>query len=286
MIVPITQEKWERARRALTEASERFVGLASETSGSVGKATDDWSVAETVAHVGSLGRTLAGMVDPDGGRVPVTDIDTLIHSTIVDTVDQFNEVLLGELTERDPRELGRRLHADFERVLIATADADPAQAVPWLGGSKVPLAGLFAHMINELNVHGWDIARAARVPWRVPPEEAALFFDVFLLGVTHYGYGRLLDGHGPAPKGRVAVQFSSRYTTTRVMAMHDGFVTVEKPGDGPVDVKLSFDPVTLNLMLFGRVSKPRAALTGKVVIRGGRRPWTLPSFLRIVKLPS
>jgi hypothetical protein len=68
------------------------------------------------------------------------------------------------------------------------------------------------------------------------------------------------------------------------MVMTDGFVMVEKP-DGAPDVRLTFDPVTLNLMLFGRVSKPRAVLTGKVVI-SGRRPWKLPGFLRIVRLPS
>jgi hypothetical protein len=37
-------------------------------------------------------------------------------------------------------------------------------------------------------------------------------------------------------------------------------------------------------MLFHRISKPRAVLTGKVVVRG-RRPWLLPTFLRTVRCP-
>ena len=48
---------------------------------------------------------------------------------------------------------------------------------------------------------------------------------------------------------------------------------------------MTFDPATLNLMLFGRISRVRAAVTGKLVI-SGRRPWLLPTFLRTVRLPT
>jgi mycothiol maleylpyruvate isomerase-like protein len=284
-LVPITRDKWAEVRAALELAGERFINLLPAASRTGAKATVHWSVSETAAHVATLARCLVALVDPKGGPFPFSGGERLVRQTIVDTVDQFNATLLSELTERDVAKIGEILRADLDQALRATEEADPARAVPWLGESHVPLAGVFAHMVNELHVHGRDIAKAARLPWTVPPEEAGLFFDLFLLGVTHYGYGRLLDGHGPAPKGRIAVEFGSKYTSTRVMAMTDGFVTVEEPG-GKVDVRLSFDPVTLNLMLFGRISKPRAALTGKVVIRGGRRPWTLPAFLRIVRLPS
>ena len=285
MIVPITPENWVMAREALDLSANRFIQLLTAAAHTPAKATEHWSVGETAAHVESLARMLVAMVDPDAGPFPFGGGETMIKETIVDTIDRFNATLLDELTERDPEKIGRLLRADFDRVLRVTEEADPAKGVPWLGESTVPLAGVLAHMVNELHIHGRDIARAARLPWTVPPEEAGLFFDLFLLGVTQYGYGRLLDGHGPAPKGRITVEFGSKYTTTRVMAMTDGFVTIETPGDR-VDVRLSFDPVGLNLMLFGRISKARAALTGKVVVRGGRRPWTLPGFLRIVRLPS
>jgi hypothetical protein len=285
MIVPITRAKWGMAREALDLAGDRFIELLPAASHTSAKATVHWSVSETAAHVATAARFLVAGVDPEVGSFPFTGGDQLVKATIVDTVDQFNETLLRDFTERDVDKIGKILRADLDRALRVTEEADPTEAVPWLGGSQVPLAGVFAHMVNELHIHGRDIARAARLPWTVPPEEAGLFFELFLLGVTHYGYGRLLEGHGPAPRGRIAVEFSSKYTATRVMAMTDGFVTAEEPGGKP-DVRLSFDPVTLNLMLFGRISKPRAALTGKVVIRGGRRPWTLPAFLRIVRLPS
>lgn len=286
MIVPITHDRWMSTRKVLDETGDRFTALLGGAVRAPVNATRDWSVTKTVAHVATLARVYTSIVDGKEHPYPFPGAESLVNETIVDTVDRFNEVLLSELPERDPEKLRRMLRSDLDTILRITDGADPTAAIPWLGGSKVPLAGVLAHLANELQIHGRDIAQAAGSPWLVSPEEASLFFELFLLGVTHYGYGRLLDGHGPAPKGRIAVEFSSKFTTTRVMAMHDGFVTVEKPGEGPVDVKLSFDPVFLNLMLFGRISKARAALTGKVVIRGGRRPWTLPTFLRIVSLPS
>lgn len=284
MVVPITHDKWAATREYLKETGDRFAGLVTSVPGSPAMATEHWSAVETAAHVVTLARLCSSMVASDGGPPPFHGIEDLVRETVVDTVAAFNQVLLRQFTERNPQNLARLLRTQVDHILRMSDGADPARPVPWLGGSTVPLAGVLAHLLNELHIHGRDIARAVRVPWAVPAHEAALFFDLFLVGVTHYGYGRLLDGHGPAPKGRIAVEFRSEYTTTMTMAMTDGFVTVEKPGGG-TDVRLTFDPPTLNLMLFGRVSRPRAVLTGKVVVRG-RRPWLLPAFLRIVRLPS
>lgn len=279
-VVSITGEKWSATRQSLKETSVRFAELLGTVPDARAKATVHWSVAETAAHVATLSQACSAMV----GSSTTSDLDELARATVVDTVDVLNDALLTRFTERDLGVLSRLLPVLVDQILESSANADPARAIPWLGGSEVPLAGVLAHLLNEFQVHGRDIARAARIEWRVPARDAAHFFDLFLVGVTDYGYGRLLDGHGPAPRGRVAVEFRSPYTTPVTMAVTDGFVTVEKPG-GPTDVRLSFDPTALNLMLFGRISKARAALTGKVVVRG-RRPWTLPGFLRIVRLPS
>jgi uncharacterized protein (TIGR03083 family) len=280
----IADDKWTATRRNLQRTGDRFAELVSSARDSGTKATVHWSQAETAAHVLILARAYGSTVDPVGNAAPFDGLDDLVQATVVDTVDDFNAALLAQFTERDPQRIAELLRAEIDHLLRATDGADPADAVPWLAGSRVPLAGVLAHLLNELQIHGRDIARAAGAPWVVPPEEAALFLDLFLVGVTRYGYGRLLEGHGPAPAGRVAVEFRSPYTTPVTMAMTNGFVTVEEPG-GDTDVRLSFDPTTLNLMLFGRVSKPRAVVTGKVAIRG-RRPWKLPAFLRIVRLPS
>lgn len=285
MAVAITEEKLNAARTYLKDTADRFAGLLETTSRSQMPATVHWTVADTAAHVVALARLCAWKLESDGRDAPpIAGISELMQRTVVDTVDRMNEEVLSQFGERRLPVLAAMLRAEIDNVIRASDAADPARGMPWLGESIVPLAGVIAHMLNELQIHGRDIARAVRAPWKVPPQEAAPFFDLFLVGVTRYGYGKLLEGHGPARPGRVAVEFRSPYTTTVTMAMTDGFVEIEEPG-GPVDVRLRFDPTTLNLMLFGRISKPRALLTGKVSV-GGRRPWLLPAFLKIVRLPS
>jgi hypothetical protein len=49
-------------------------------------------------------------------------------------------------------------------------------------------------------------------------------------------------------------------------------------------VRLRFRPAALDLVLFHRIGRPRAALTGALRI-AGPRPWLLPAFLRKMRLP-
>jgi hypothetical protein len=156
--------------------------------------------------------------------------------------------------------------------------------VAWLGNATVPLAGAFAHLLNELLIHGRDIAEPLGRPWFISPADAGLFFDLFIVGIIRYDVGGFLDNDEPPKERRIAVEFRSPYTTPVTLVLHRGQVAAEKPG-GPTDVRLSFDPATMNLMLFHRISRARAVLSGKVVIRGGRRPWLLFEFLRTVRAP-
>ena len=280
----ITHDQWEGARTSLEETGDRFSEMVSSARDPEALATVSWSVAETAAHMAALAWLATHMVAPDEVPLASPAISNSIPTTINDTVADFNDLTLRYFTERDLRALAHRLRADVDRLLRTTDGLDPAQTVTWLGDSRVPVAGIVAHLLNELQIHGRDIARALRTRWIVPPQEAALFFELFLVGVTRHGYGRLLDNDEPPRARRIAVEFHSRYTSPVAFVLHNGHVTVEEPGHH-ADVRLSFDPVTLNLMLFGRVGKPRAVLTGKVVV-GGRRPWLLPAFLRKMRLPS
>jgi hypothetical protein len=169
-------------------------------------------------------------------------------------------------------------------MLYSSTELDPDMPVRWLGESLVPLSGIFAHLTNELQIHGRDIARATGSHWVTPPEYAAQFVDLFVVGVTRHGVGRLLYKEGGSNRRRIAVEFRSRYTTPVTLVLDNSKVAVTEAG-GPIDVRVRFDPVTLNLMLFGRISRPRAVLSGKLVI-SGPRPWLLPMFLRTMRFPS
>jgi uncharacterized protein (TIGR03083 family) len=277
----ITEDRWQAVRRAYRETGERFAGLVTAVADPGAMVTGEWTVADTVAHVGMIAKAYTALVRPSegldyGGRQQV-------EKTTVDTVSDLNALVLRDFPERDIRVLVEGLRADIDEVLRVTEDVDPATPLTWLGNSKVPLAGVLAHLVNELQIHGWDIARALKLHWEMPARDAALFFELFLMEVLRNDIGNLLDTDEPPRERPIAVAFKSRYTTPVVLVLQRGQVTVEEPGR-PVDARIFFDPPSLNLMLFHRVGRVRAALSGKVVV-SGRRPWLLPAFLRVVRLP-
>jgi uncharacterized protein (TIGR03083 family) len=278
--VPITEQRWSETRRAVAATGERFVRLVAASDPRT-MATADWTVADTAAHVATITFMYTRILRLDEPVIP--EVHEHIVATNVDTVADLNAWTLGLFTERDPATLVERLRADIDDILRVTETLDPAIPVTWLGDSKVPIAGVLAHLVNELQIHGRDIARATGTPWPVPPADAALFFEVFFVELIRHGYGKLLDNSPPPNNRRIAVSFRSRHTAPVTIVLQNGQVSVEEPGDA-TDVRIFFDPPALNQMLFHRISKARAALTGKVIV-SGRRPWLLPTFLKTVRCP-
>jgi hypothetical protein len=285
MAASITAGQWNAVRSALRDTGERFAEMVRSCDAHA-MATRDWSVADTVAHVTSIALWDTALAHPGGSAVPYpwNAVADLIRVTTVDTVNVLNDAVMKHFTERDCRNLAMQLSAHIDEMLRVSAGLDPNTPVNWLGESRIPLAGAFAHLTNELQIHGRDIARATGSGWVTPPTYAAQFLEVFVVGITRHGVGRLLYRDGVAGNHRIAVEFRPRHSARVILSLAEGAVTVGEPGSA-VDVCVRFDPVVLNLMLFGRVSPLRAVLSGKVVVTGSR-PWLLPAFLRTVRFPS
>jgi uncharacterized protein (TIGR03083 family) len=282
MPTTVDRDRWELARQSLRETTDRFTGLI--RSAPPGRlVTADWTVADTAAHVGVLLTLDAALVHAEQLPLPGR-AQAIYEEATVEKVADFNAAVLAGLPERSRDELAEQIRADAARLLDRAAVLDPDTALPWLGRSTLPVAGLIAHMVNELQIHGRDVARAVGAAWPMPPAEAALFFELFLLGVIRHDYAGLLDTPGPEPDTRAAIEFCSRHTTTVTLRLEHGRVTIAEPGTAP-DARVRFDPVILNLMLFGRVSRLRAVLSGRIRI-SGPRPWLVPAFLRKVRMPS
>jgi Mycothiol maleylpyruvate isomerase N-terminal domain len=277
-----TQQQWTAIRKSLEQVGADFAGLALAVDPAK-MATRHWSVADTVAHV----TTIAGLDLPlvqGEQELSIPELNAEWLDVTIDTVKDFNALALGVLSERKIDVLAEQLVTLIGGLLQATADADPDAAVTWLGDSRLPIAGLLAHLTNELLIHGRDIARATKQPWTIRAEDAAQFFDAFVVGLFRNSVGKLVDDSPPAPDRRIAVAFTSDYTTPVTIAIDHGVVRIEEPGPDN-DVRLFFDPATLNLSLFGRVSRARATVTGGMRI-SGPRIWLLPEFLRTVRMPS
>ncbi|SCL19663.1 TIGR03083 family protein [Micromonospora nigra] len=283
MTATVSAEQWQVARVALAEQTDRFVGLVRSVDAST-RCTEHWSVADTLAHVASLAWYYVCLVDRDHPPLPVPGFAELLPGVTVDTVADMNEVVLRHLPEREAGPLLDRLQADVAQLLAACEGRSPDETVPWLGDARVPLAGLCGHLVNELLVHGHDVASAVGRPWPLPGREAALFLELFLVGVIRHGYGRLIDGGAPPREHPIVVEFRSAYAAPIRLQLHRGVVSFADPTARP-DARIDHDPGTLNLVMFGRMSRLRAVLTGKMRV-SGRRPWLLPAFLRKFRTPS
>jgi uncharacterized protein (TIGR03083 family) len=284
MTASVSDQQWDAVRESVRTTTGRFCELVSSVPDSGTKVTAKWSVADMTAHVTTIAFLNTMLLQAAAIPFDMPGLTEAIAATTIEGVHGLNDQVMSHFTERDAGRLAGMLRDHVDLMLTASRSHDPAETFSWLGGARMPLAGMFAHMVNELLLHGNDIARAVKVPWAMPPEDAALFFDLFYVGLASGNPGRLLEGSKRPLKRRIAVEFRSGYTIPVTVVVRNGKVTIEPAGPG-VDATVRFDPATLNMMMFGRISQPRAVLTRKVVI-GGRRPWLMPAFLRTVRLPS
>ena len=278
-------DRYEQVRDAVLRTGTRFAELtraAAENPGAM--ATRDWTVEDTAAHVLSLVDHYVSLFDQDADRLPVPDLPGLIAATTVNTVNRTNAVILTNLRDRSPERLARGIEAGVGELLAVSRGVDPERTFPWLGGSRVPAAGLLAHLLNEFLVHGWDMSRGLRRDWPMPDADAGLFVELFLVGVIRHGLGELL-GTDARPSARpISVEFRSAYTAPVLLVLEGRQVRVGHHGE-PVDARVTFRPARFNLMLFGRTGVARALVRRDITV-GGRRPWLLPAFLRVVHLPQ
>jgi len=279
----ITPEKWLAVRAALTDVCDRFVALVADADPRA-MATAEWTVMDTAAHVTTIAWLYTAMVVPEDTPLPIPGTRELILSTTVGNIHGgLNVQMQRGYPEREPAAVLTKLRSATDEILRVTDGDDPSRTAGWLGGSRLPLAGFMAHLTNELLVHGRDIARGVNAPWRIPEEYAALFFELFLVEIIRNGVGALLDDDRPVRKDRIAVEFRSADTVPVTIVLEAGRVSIEEPSRDN-DVRVYFRPATMTLVLFHRVTRSRAAMTGSLRV-WGRRPWLLVPFLRKVRLP-
>jgi hypothetical protein len=284
MTAPVIEEQWNAVRASVRTTAERFCELVSAIPDPGTSATAKWSVADTTAHVTTVAFLNTMLLQAAPNQFDMPGLTEAIAATTVEGVHSLNDQVMAHFTERDAGKLIAMLRDHINLMLAASESHDPAETFSWLGAARLPLAGMFAHMVNELLIHGNDIASAVKVPWEMPAHDAALFFDLFYVGLVSSNTGRLLDGSKRPLRRRITVDFRSPYTTPVTFVVRNGMVSAQPPGQD-VDATVRFDPATLNMMMFGRISRSRAVLTRKIIITG-RRPWLMPAFLRTVRLPS
>ena len=239
---------------ALERASAQVAAVMRQVTDPSGRAVGTWSIGEVAAHVsGSADYFL-------GAARGVAVLERL------DEVDAVNARSLAEDPERDPRILADRLEQG-ERSLVAFARSlDGDRTVQPFEGVEVPMSTTLGIELGELLVHGFDMARAAGLEWRIDPGAALITLQAYL---PLFPY--TLDT-GRARGVRLALDMRIRGMAPVVVSIVEGRLAILDPGAAPVDAHLSAAPVAYLLLMWNRIPMWVPVLRSQLLV-WGRRPW-------------
>ncbi|MDP9333430.1 MAG: maleylpyruvate isomerase N-terminal domain-containing protein [Actinomycetota bacterium] len=263
------------AQNALSAEADRFRALLVDVRDPSRLAIGKWTIAETAAHVAfvfeHVPAYLAGTeVLPGSGE----DFERL-----ADAHTAYNDDALASDPERNLSLLAAKTVDGARRMSETASRVDWVKRVPWFGGVDVSPGFYMAVAVNELLVHGLDIARAAGRKWPVERSSAVLVAETFLTVFPHY-----LDRQAAAGvDARYELRFRGS-STAHFLTFDDGALTVTTQRTGPVDCHISADPWWWTLVGYGRASQWRAVLRGKIAT-WGRRPWLATKLGRLTALP-
>ncbi len=255
---------WAAARRAVAEAGPRLTTMLRTARKPEANALGDWDVTQLAAHVSHAVDAVTAM--SRGGGNLLEDISGL---------PALSGVMVAGEGRRPLPELADRIDtsvAGFLAAMEAAAAAGDDSSHSWMvQGTEMPLSTLTCHILNELTVHGRDIAMAEGVPWPIDAGHASLVMMGFVLPSLHT-LGRAMVVQEVAGKKRARFDVHLRGDGRAYMVFHDGNFSVEATPQGPVDCHLSVDPEAFLLVAWGRISQWSAMPKGQL-LAWGRKPW-------------
>lgn len=229
-------------------------------------AIGEWSIGDTAAHVSQVLDVEAKVVRGEGSSLER-----------LDQLEGFNAQLLREDPERDPAAIAERLEPRARELIEALTAGHPDDLVTWHGGIKVPRLVPGAIIVNELLLHGFDIARAAGRPWPMDRAYAALGIE---------GASPLLPYYVDEVRAAgVKASYEVRLRADRrrlFVTVDDGQVSLDEPPGGKVDCRISADPVAFLLVGYGRISQVGPILRGQM-LAWGRKPWLAPKLATMLR---
>lgn len=218
-------------------------------------AVGEWTVGDTAAHTAHVFETYARATKT--GTFPI------------DATTSLNDHWAGELatdSNRDPAAAADRIEAAAAEVWPAYRKLASDDIVEWYAGLKVPGFTPPSIMITEAAVHGWDIAHAEDLPWRI---------DAGVARLSIQGLYPLLPqfvNEAAARDLRACFELRLRGGPPAYLTFENGVLSVDEAPPRPVDCRISVDPVAYLLVGYGRIGQWGQTLKGKVLV-WGRKPW-------------
>ncbi|MCC3777668.1 maleylpyruvate isomerase N-terminal domain-containing protein [Streptomyces sp. UNOB3_S3] len=263
----------ERARAALRAAVPRLAGLLRDAADpGAPSGVPQWTVGDVGAHVCAVyvaySSTFTREFQDWDSVLPEGDV------TFAERVGSVNAKALGLIGEEARARLDALVVERGETFLRVTEGLAPdvPVATPWYGpGVTIPLAAATGMMLSETLLHGLDIARGARLPWAIAPDDARL-----VLGQSMPTMMPFAVDAARARGVRIAFDLAVEGGPQLAVVVEDGVATVTR--DAPpraYDCRVTTDPTTFLLIAFRRMPLWKAVVRG-AMRPGGRRPWLAP----------
>ena len=268
-----TTVDWAAARRAVARAAPRLTAMLRSATTPEAPALGEWDVTQLAAHISHAMDTITAM--SRGGGNLIEDIAGL---------PVLSDVMVAGEGRRPLPELAGRIDDSVAGFLAAMEEASAAgdSSHSWMvQGTEMPLSVLTCHMLNELTVHGRDIAMALGVPWPIDKGDAALILQGFVFPALHT-LGRAMVVQEKAGDKRARFEVRLRGDGRAWAFFDNGDFSVEGTPKGAVDCHLSVDPEAFLLVAWGRINQWQAIPKGQL-LAWGRKPWLglqLRSWLR------
>jgi hypothetical protein len=267
---------WSEARTAVLDLAPNLVRLVRQ-SAPAGPVLGHWGTGEIAAHISHVIRL-------DGDALAGTPLPTaeLRPASVADAT----EAELAADPERDPVALAERIEAQFTEFLDRTA-SPTVEAVTWLGGVQLPASAVMCHLLEEMLVHGFDLANAGGRPWPIAPAHAALAIAgaatpiITAAGPTAF----VNPKHASGFRARFDIRLRGEESVTLEFDDDGLTMSVGDADDGrPFDAHISADPAAMLLLMLDRLKPAPLALRGKVFV-WGRRPWRVARMIAAMTPP-
>ena len=249
-------DRWHDVRSLLRDTAKRFTDLVRTARDPATPVVPGWDLADTAAHLVVVCSFDAYCATD--GDVPfiAPEALSLVPTVNIDSLSQVNVVAGKHFIERRLDVLADEIDLHVAVLLDRTADHDPDALWPWLGGARLPTSFLLSHALNEMLVHGHDIAAAEGRSWPIPPRTMTVSFDAFILTLLRGDSGGFFVTPSPLPSpvstGRVRVRVRMPHLAPVTLVAEHGRLYVDDAG-GPVDLHLWATPETLMFVLWRRV---------------------------------
>lgn len=226
-----------------------------------------WSVGQCAAHMLISNWMYAHQFEGPGAHLRIEDTSAM------------NDWSVAPFADLRPSDLAHEMRESTTHLLDVASSYPEDATFTWWSGSSARVETGLGLLVGERLIHGWDIARALGVPWRIDARDAAVAMAASIAVMP-----LIVDTEAAAGMDgtlEIRLRGAERYS----LRFDDGaLTTAEETEPFRANCRISADPVAMLLVGYGRVSQWGQAMRGRMSV-WGRKPWLAMSLARVLRNP-